>query len=292
MASDSSLDRFLKNRAAIGLGLVNKRITFIQSAMGGLLSLVGSAGIMATVGGASRDTVPAMTLMLAAGAVMFTTSVVVRRMFRSMGSVDWRLSPEAKGLLLKLVRRRLGWLEGGGFAMSSRGMGLGFGMGKHTRRTLRRIAWDNGESSFRMLSRPAPEVSPEVIAFLDVAAEQYNRISGIVQSPALAGTLSKLGPTAIAAADEAMADILHQSATLDKFPESVNATRKQIDTAIRALIELGDRLEEVATRDQLLTERLDYSSKMDSVLEELRLDQLARSELQTPPAEENQQLEH
>jgi hypothetical protein len=208
-----------------------------------------------------------------------------------MHTTEWRLSSEAKGLLLKLVRRRLGWMDGGSFAIGSPSMGMGIGLGKHGRRQLRHIAWDNGESAFRMLSKPPEEVSPEVIEFLDVAAEQYNRISGILQAPSQTASLSKLGASAIAAADEAMADILHQAANLDKFPESATTTRKQIDNAVRAMMELGNRLEEIATRDQLLTEKVNYSSKMDSVLEELRLDQLARSELHTSPEENTQRLQ-
>jgi hypothetical protein len=171
------------------------------------------------------------------------------------------------------------------------GMGVGIGMGKHTRRQLRNIAWDNGESMLSMFGKPAADISPQVLEFLEAAAEQYNRITGIIQAPATAGSLTKVGPSAIAAADETMAEILHQSATIDKYPESAAATGKQIENAIKAITELGDRLEDIATRDQLLTEKVNYASKMDSVLEELRLDQLARSELHTATEENQQKLQ-
>jgi hypothetical protein len=286
VSSETSLDRFLKNRAAVGLGLVDKRITAMQSIMGTIIS---AFGITVLLAGAVQGTGDhgfglAMTF---AGGMMLAMSQILRRRFRSISTSEWRLSTEAKGLLLKLVRRRLGWMDGGGFSM----MGpMAFPMGRHSRRRLRHLAWDTGEPGFGFLSRPAAEVSPEVTELLDVAAEHYNRVAGLVHTPAPRSAIAKLAPAATAAADEAMADILHEAATLEKYPESSSATRKQIETAIRALQELGNRLEEVATRDQSLTDRVDYSSRMDSVLEELRLEQLARSELQKSDGDLGQRL--
>ncbi|HSI72517.1 MAG TPA: hypothetical protein VK934_05025 [Fimbriimonas sp.] len=286
MSKESSLDRFLKNRAALGLGLVDRRITGVQSVIGAMLCAFGIATIVATNAAGNPQAASAGLPLFMAGAFMFGFSQLIRRRFRSLNQTEWRLTSEAKGLLLKLVRKRLGWLDGGSFSMAPM---IGFSGGPHARRRLRHLAWETGEPGFGFFNRAPTEIGPEVIELLDVAAEQYNRIAGLVHSPAPRSAIAKLASSATAAADEAMADILHETATLDKYPESASATRKHIESAIHGLIELADRLEDVATRDQSLTEKVDYSSKMDSVLEELRLEQLARSELSESPQPDIQQ---
>jgi hypothetical protein len=142
----------------------------------------------------------------------------------------------------------------------------------------------SGYSGWNWFSQAPEPVNAEVVALLDVAAEQFNRIQGILESPH--GSLVKLAPQAFAAADEAMAEILHHGAVFDKYPESVNATRKTVEARIASLRELADRLEELATGDQTLTDKVAYTSSIDSVLEDLRLEQLARSELRVPPEDE------
>jgi hypothetical protein len=288
MGKESSLDRFLKNRAALGLGLVNRRITAIQSMVGALLTGMGVVTLVSSATAGAPQIAPSALPMLMAGGIMFAMSQLIRKRFSFLQGADWKLSLEAKGLLLKLVRKRLGWLDGGGFGMSPVGP---IGIGRHARRELRHLAWETGDFSIGIFSRPIADISPEVIELLDVAAEQYNRIAGLVHTPAPRSAMAKLAPSATAAADEAMADILHEAATLDKYPESAAPTRKQIEGYIHSLIELADRLEGIATRDQSLTEKIDYASKMDSVLEELRLEQLARSELQAAQQEPPQQVQ-
>jgi hypothetical protein len=216
--------------------------------------------------------------LMMGGGVLFTMSQVMRRRFQPLTSApEWKLTPEAKGLLLKLVQQRLGW--------------HGFGSpihGKRGRIVMRRVAWQSGDPSFGWFGRSNASVAPEVMRLLEVAATAYNRIQGTLQSPS-GSSLTKIAPSAAKAADEAMATIFDNSATMDRYPESVAATQVQITKEIAALTELGDRLEQLVTRQETITDKMASATTMDAVLDDLRLEQLARNELQVSSEEPGSQ---
>jgi hypothetical protein len=281
VGQDSSLDRFLKNRAVFGLGLAGRRSFIIQTIIGCALVALSLCFCVAPAFGAPPEMVMGAIGPFIGGTVNLAVAQALRRKIGAMAPADWNLSREAKGLLLRLVRRRLGWLDGNPFTSRGPMPGMPFGIfGKRMRHQLRTIASQTGQGGIGWTLRPAQEVAPDLIEILETAAGKFNRIQGLISTPTNSAAFGKVGPSAMKAADEAMADILHDAASMDKYPESGSTARRQIEARIASLSELGDRLDELATHDQGLTDRLGYTSAMDSVLEELRLEQLARSELQ------------
>lgn len=271
MDNESSLDRFLKHRAVAGLGLYGKRVQIMQAVMGTLMGLLGIGALLAPALGASPDIVNAAPGFLFGGAVMMAISRIMKyRLQPLMSTSNWSLTPEARGLLLKLVQQRLSWSNFGFSPIS----------GRRGRFMARRIAWASGDSSFGFFGHSSAKVTPEVLDLLESAAEQFNRSQGILQSPS-GSSLSKVSASASKAADESMAAIFDNAATMDRFPESAAATKQQIVKQIGALKELADRLEDLATRQETISDKLTSSATMDSVLDELRLEQLARAELQS-----------
>ncbi len=265
-ANESSLDRFLKQRGASGLGLYGKRVVWMQGIMGGLMTTLGLGALLPFTG------VPpeAASGFLFGGAMCLAISQIMRVRLQPLMSVsNWKLTPEAKGLLLKLVQERLHWS----------GFGIGPMRGRHARIAMRRVARNSGDTSFNFFGYSSSKTNPEVVEMLEGACTQFNRIQGILESPAGAG-LTKVSATAAKAAEEAMATILDNGATMDRYPESGATTRQQVFREIKLLTELGDRLEDLTTRQDALSS-VSTNTAMDNVLEELRLEQMARSELQT-----------
>lgn len=271
VSQESSLDRFLKQRGASGLGLYGKRVVWMQGIMGGVMTALGLAALIPGLGmdpGAASG-------FLFGGAMCFGLSQVMRvRLQPMMATSNWKLTAEAKGLLLKLVQERLHWS----------GFGLGGPIhGRHGRIMMRRIARNSGDRSFNFFGMSSSKINPEVIDLLESASAQFNRIQGILESPA-GSSLTKVSATAAKASEDAMAAIFDNAATMDRYPESSATTRQQIQKEIGLLQELGDRLQDLTTRQDPLAVTTSNTA-MDSVLEELKLEQLARTELQTSTEE-------
>jgi hypothetical protein len=139
------------------------------------------------------------------------------------------------------------------------------------------------KSAREFLTDPAFEL-------LDRAAIEYNRIAGCLETGRATGsaTLIKVAPSVLQAADEAMADVLHQASVLDRYPESHEAATLAAEDEIRLLRETADRVEDlsIAPPDGA---RTTAASRLEGVLEDLRFEQLARSELREPAEELDQQ---
>jgi hypothetical protein len=150
------------------------------------------------------------------------------------------------------------------------------------RRMIASGSWGQRQQSARQC------LNPVAFEMLDKAAFQYNRVAGIL------GTghpeVARFGPTIKAAADQAMADVFHVGYLLDAFPESQSTAMAKADQEIAAFTELADRLESMQKQPALGAEVASpTSSPISNVLEELRLDQLARAELVKPVEEPQQQ---
>lgn len=135
------------------------------------------------------------------------------------------------------------------------------------------------------------DVLPKTVHdLLDTACFHYNRIWGLLEAGKSDSSFAKIMSTARNGADEALFSILHHCATLQRYPETVSAAARDCEEKIRALKELADGLESIQSRPASISDRLGYTSAMDSALEEIRLERLAREELHTQPDEETNHL--
>ncbi|MFN3682628.1 MAG: hypothetical protein ACK41F_01700 [Fimbriimonadaceae bacterium] len=197
----------------------------------------------------------------------------IRRSARGEPDTEVRLAPEARQLLV-------GWLK----SASGRGsLGLAQLSGS-----------ESGGLAAARPNRCVPAstfVHPELFVAMETLAERYNRIHGVVlalrddashNSVVLRRTLSL-------AADEAMAEALRLAALFEAYPESG-------EPHLRRIGEISEDLRELAERAQKLRERgIGWAGSEGSLailtatLDELRLQEAARSELAGQPETERQQ---
>jgi hypothetical protein len=118
-----------------------------------------------------------------------------------------------------------------------------------------------------------------VLELMEEAACQFNRTAGALEAGASSPNIQRLRGKVLLAADEAMLDVLHQAALISKYPESASSIQSQLDSRVATLRELGERIEALARRDPTFTDMIARRTSADEVLEELRLEQAAFSEL-------------
>lgn len=289
-APETSLDRFLKSRGAQLLGYSSMKAgVLIQSVIGGGMLALGLGFLAAPLMGADPSVQWASMGPIMAGAVNLVIGQVLRRKLVQGVPAPIALTPEAKALLQALYRDSVGsatdWIwNGNSMIHVSEGQSR---IGRRARRRQRLASALSGDNPDAV---PA-DVAPHVEELLDRAAFEFNRIAGCLATgqPSNA-TIAKLAPQVSAATDEAMADALHHAALLTKYPESGEASRTRLETHIAAMGEVADRIEEIVAKVPALSESIGRRSRIDDVIEELRLDQMARKELQKdPPREESVQ---
>jgi len=105
-----------------------------------------------------------------------------------------------------------------------------------------------------------------------------------IEGERVSPTLRRLGPNISAAADEALADVLHAAALLQQFPESAAVHHAGARAKVEVLAELAGTVEEVQSADPAAPPLIPPVSRLDEVLEELRSDQQARLEIASPQA--------
>jgi hypothetical protein len=215
----------------------------------------------------------AATGPLIAGVVNLSVALGIRRRIAPEAPVQVQMSPQAKSLLLTLYRHVAGW-PSGPFVLTGRPSRF------RMRRMQRRLMLAG-------YGTPVPEPNAEVLALLEGAATAYNRISAVVTANQDVPAIAKMAPRVLLAADEAMSEVFHQSASLSLYPEGVEAGRKRIEGQIASLTQVAGRLESLAGSGAESTENR-LRSTMDDVLSELRFEQLARTELQAPVEEQTQ----
>jgi hypothetical protein len=194
-----------------------------------------------------------------------------------------RLSEEAKGFLHSLMRSTntnwgsCGWNQNG----------------KWQQHLPSANPIENGESIFHQLGKhwgllpktPKDILPKPVYDILEIACFHYNRVFGILEGSRTDSAVAKVSQSVRAGADEALFSVLHNTALMQKFPETISTSSRDCEEKIRALKELADRLGQIQTRPVSISDRLGYSSAMDSALEELRLEHLAREELKVQDQE-------
>lgn len=180
-----------------------------------------------------------------------------------------KLRPEGQQLMMRLLQH-IGWWG------PSQTQGLsGFGW-KRDQRTCSQV------------------IHPVAFELLEAATHQYNRLSGLLRiegsslgSPAI----EKLAPSIQTAMTDAIVSVFNQVGILQKVPESSAAIRTNVEAEIETLRELADRVEGLRNSTPTLTDQLSGSSSIRSVLEQVKMEEVARGELQraTEEFDEHQQ---
>jgi hypothetical protein len=277
----SSLDRFLQQRAQhLITGAFGLNSLVFQQLIGAICT-VAAVGIgIASFVTRQPELLAGASGPLIAGGVNLVVPSIIRRRLGQRASTDATMTPEARSFLISLLRKASGW-------------GIGWPEGHpmsrlYERRMMRRIALG---TAFGLAPRSVKDVlDARLFEILDGACYEYNRVLGIIETGHGNPTILKMSRQIQLAADEALFDVFHQAATVSQYPESTSSVEQRCESRTNALRELGDRLENLQTREQTLTERIAYSSTMDTVLEELRMDDLARTELNKPAEDIQQRL--
>lgn len=275
----SSIQRFLQNRASqivmgnygrqalgwhIGIGAALAAISIGMFIAG---SITGIAGLMYGAIGP-----------LVGGVINVGIGFALKRKLQQSPN-EPKLSPEAKTFIVDLLKQtHTGWNSGQGY-------GPLFNGNQKPAQPANPLA--SGETIFHQLGKHwgmIPKTPKDILPkplhdVLEVACYHYNRVFGILEGARGDATFSKISQSARAGADEAIFAILHHAATMHRFPETISSASRDCEEKIRALKELADGLETMQSRPAVISDRLGYSSSMDSALEEVRLERLAREEL-------------
>lgn len=270
----SSLDRFLWERGVsiAGLSFASQDPVVGFGIAGGINFVVGSGFLISTLVAnfpAEFGLSIAGAIMVPLGAAFLGTAAYLMRKRRSDVRTEVRLTGEGMKLLHKIMAH-IGWTQ--------------------NQYESYRTTWAGWTQWFGGPRTASAVLRPEAFEILDAAAFQYNRVAGVLKIKRASGvpTLERMAPSIQAAADEAIISIINQVAIMEKTPESAGALSKQIHHDHRQLRELADRVQNLAGGEGSLTDQYGSSSAMQSVLETLRLDHAARTELH---ATEKQELE-
>lgn len=264
-----SLDRFLTTRGAALAGITgDARRIRIMGIMGSIYGIIGAVEAGVGVALAANGN-PVPVLLFQGGIFLLTGGLLagIRQGFKHRAEqqqfVPVEVTPEAKALLQTLLSH----LHGMPFTPVRR------------RRRYRRLM----EQEIAALpddARSSEKLRPETFALLEHAAQEANRIYGMLEQAE--GTpdsaLKQMAPSIAAAADEAMAAIFHVAAQIDKFPESSASVQAQTQQQIAELHDLADQVERLCALSETPS-----STRLQTVLQTLRADLQAREELNTTP---------
>lgn len=265
--AESSLDRFLINRAPALLRLSDARVA-------GRVNLIIGAAMIAVSGGLTAvaaitrnfEILAGVAGPMAAGVLNLSLGGALIRKGTDVQTTDVTLSPEAKTFLTGLFRDVVGWT----------------GLRQHRRRRLLRRMRDLPDVTRRQASSEVVDAS--VFGHLDRAAAEANRVYGILeQLPNTDAATLALIARVRHAADESMAAVLHSAAFVDRYPEACAAPLQTIEEQTQLLRQLADRLPALAPTTlagipPLLTTPA-VPHRIQSVLDELDLRNLAQNEL-------------
>ena len=265
-AEPSSLDRFVWNKSWSLIGYVGPRGQALWHLIAGLS--MGLTGLGLTIGSLAAFTSAAFIPLFATGFPLFVAGIVttalgvrLKKRFAPVAPSDVRLTYDGQMFLIKLANH-VGWTNG------------------HQRwahnnwRYWSNIAFGGPRTASQLLDA-------ETFNALNAAAAEYNRICGLLENHQMKTqrTFKEKQPVFKAAADEAMTVALNNAAILEKFPESRGEGLRTVQGKTNDLKELADHIERMFGLPQTLTETLSDSSVMNQVLEQLRLDKIARTEL-------------
>lgn len=138
-------------------------------------------------------------------------------------------------------------------------------------------------------NRSAREMlDPRVFDLLEAAAKQFNRVQGHVHTSEAGGAKPSEAPRIQVAADQAMIDALSIAATMQQFPENIESLRPSLEACTTALNEAADLVATISTSTAQAAQPKEQATMLRGMIEDLRIEALARTELSEAPAETTQ----
>jgi len=259
-----SLDRFLQTRGAQIVGRSMGQISYkVQGLVGIGITALGFTFLASPLLGAPPEVMMGAIGPMVAGTINLSLAYFTRKRLATQSPSEVVYSPDARALLLTLYRQVSGVNYGFGMMspMNRRHMNI---------RMRRRMAMAGMDGTI-------PEPANEVLAYLERAAVSYQRIAAVIALGKNQPAVAKLGPRAALAAEESMADIFHHAATLCRYPEGLDSGRQTLTAQISSLDEIAAGLEALTSTS---SEPIKLNrSNLDDLLTDIRLEQLARTEL-------------
>ena len=272
----SSIERFFQNRGfQLVYGSYGRTGFAWQMGIGATCLAVGGGLLIAgLVSGVAGLLIGSMGPLIA-GAINFPIGLYMRKRFQQAPN-EPKMTQEARHFLIGLVRQtNHAWhQQGNAWAMRSN---------NHPSSA---NPLSSGETFFHQLGKQwgfIPKTPKDVLAkplyeLLETACFHYNRVQGMLEASRDAAAVGKVAQSVRSGADEAIFHVLHCAATMHKFPETIAASSRECESRIRALKDLADGLEKLQRQPHSFTD-VPASTAMDSALEEVRLENLARVEL-------------
>jgi hypothetical protein len=273
----TAIERFMRNRCGAFLPVrKNGRRGFVaQMAIGGAFTAAG-VGLF-TIGSQLR--ISGMESGSIGPLIAGLTNLLVGSIFyskaRGRTGEDAKVTPEARAFLMELNRLTSGMT----WEWSDPSM-MDYQYGWNRRPGVRRGSLILG---VRKGKGPREALPAPLFDLLERACHEYNRVSGVVQLATNTSPVKKLSDAALNGSDETILEVFHQAALVSRYPESSAAATQTMELRIAALQELANGLEQLQTRQPALSDRLNATSAMERVLEELKLDAMAREELGARP---------
>lgn len=264
----SSIDRFIWSKGiAIAHGLTGNSSASLGLMIGGICQAISGIGII--VAHQFAPVVPSMVSFFLFPSALFMVgySLKLRNQNRDRVQSEVRLSPAARSMVSRVLNH-IGWTD--------------------PHRSQYANNW-----WMQMMGRKtsADLLNPISSELLNRATFQFNRIEGMVK---LAndhnGRLKQLIPSIRVAAEEAIYIILNQVALLEQSPETHQTIAGQVETNIAKITELGNGLEGMIRQPDTIADRLTQSSVIDSVLDQIRQENLAHQELNSTNSQSEPRL--
>jgi hypothetical protein len=199
-------------------------------------------------------------IFFAIAATLLGAGYVYSRWLRSSLSPEVRLSSQAQKLLYK-IGSHIGWHDQDAM------------MGRSRRRSRWITSFIGSKTSAQILTASSGQA-------LEAGCFEFNRLTGLLKlaKEKHTGNQSLIAQIR-AAADEGMISLLNQIALIEESPESQSAIMKQANSQIEKLREIADRFEETLGQPTTLTDRLTSTTIIDGLLEQMRHESHARTEL-------------
>lgn len=258
-----SLSRFIQARGPQIIGRTMGQVGFkIQVLVGATMLCVSGAMVTAASLGGPFELGFAALGPGIAGVVNLIVGVTMRMRFAPASVVQVDYSPEARDLVRHLCRQFSAW---GPSAAAN-------GFARHARHAAR-----HEHFGMRDFGSKLPPPTDEALDFLDRAAKAYQRIAAVLSINKQQPNIVKMGTRVAITAEEAMADIFHQTAVLCRYPESGPSVRRPVVAEIETLEEIALRLEEMSS--ELPQPHGPNRTSVEDLLTDLRLEALSRAEL-------------
>ena len=126
-------------------------------------------------------------------------------------------------------------------------------------------------------------LNPKVFEMMEEVAKHFNRVNGYLTNPSISpGSLPREAARIQVAADQAMIDALAIACSMHQFPENIESMRPSLEACTAALKEAADLVSSMQLPKALEPVPQEQAALLRGMLEDLRVESQARSELNEP----------